>query len=208
MKAISRLQSLAVVLLLAGLTFAAALHAQSRGANTPVRGGNGTMYVGGWPDSIFIIDEATEKVTGKIPMQTGTPRNLTLSHDGTRFYVRKIDMEEIEVVDIATRKSIDRFKLSEGRNQVRIFALAVDPQDRHLVLMTVTTRKLLDRFEIGPTATSRLRSESPYDIAHNPMAGGRGAAATQPDHFAGRQVSVCVLRRRIDLRHDRLQTGR
>ena len=36
---------------------------------------------------IFIIDEATETVTGTIPMQTGTPRNLTLSSDGKRFYL-------------------------------------------------------------------------------------------------------------------------
>lgn len=151
MKAISRPTSLAAVLLTATLSLATAIHAQSRGGNTPVRGGNGTMYIGGWPDSIFIIDEATEKVTGSIPMQAGTPRNLTLSDDGKRFYVRKIDMEEIEIVDIAARKSVDRFKLSEGRNQVRIFALAVDPQDQYLVLMTVATRKLLDRFEIGPT---------------------------------------------------------
>ena len=109
------------------------------------------MYIGGWPDKIFIIDEATETVTGNIPMQTGTPRNLTLSSDGKRFYVRKIDMEEIEVVDIAARKSIDRFKLSEGPKQVRIFGLAVDPREQYLVLMTVATRKLIDRYEIGPT---------------------------------------------------------
>ena len=29
-------------------------------------GGNGTLYIGGWPNKIFIIDEATEKVTGAI----------------------------------------------------------------------------------------------------------------------------------------------
>ena len=27
-------------------------------------GGNGTLYIGGWPNKIFIIDEATEKVDG------------------------------------------------------------------------------------------------------------------------------------------------
>jgi hypothetical protein len=152
MNGIGRRRSVALLMAVSALSIVVGIQAQTSRPNAAaIRGGNGTMYMGGWPDKIFIIDEATEKVTGSIPLQTGTPRSLDLSHDRTRFYVRKIDMEEIEVVDIAGRKSIDRFKLSEGANRVRIFTLAADPQNRYLVLVTVATRKRIDRFEIGPT---------------------------------------------------------
>src|SRR6185312_9570682 len=47
----------------------------------PLTGGNGTLYIGGYPNLIWIIDEATEKVAGTIPIKTGIPRRLTLSRD-------------------------------------------------------------------------------------------------------------------------------
>jgi len=52
-------------------------------------------------------------------------------------------------VDIATRKSIDSFTLSEGNRKVRALSFTVDPQHRIMTLMTRTTTKLMDRFEIG-----------------------------------------------------------
>ena len=49
--------------------------------------GNGTLYIGGYPNVIWIIDEATEKVSGTIQIKSGIPRRLTLSRDRTRFYI-------------------------------------------------------------------------------------------------------------------------
>jgi hypothetical protein len=134
-----------------------------------VRGGDGTMYIGGWPDKIYILDEATEKVSGSITMQTGAPRAVELSHDRTRFYVRSTTLEDIEIVDIAGRKVVDRFKLSEGLQKVRIFGLAADPRHRFLVLVTVGATRQLDRYEIGPTelvvydlASRKISREIPW----------------------------------------------
>src|SRR6266545_498652 len=50
-------------------------------------GGNGTLYIGGWPKKIFAIDEATEKVTGTIDVTTGAPTRMVLSKDRKRFYL-------------------------------------------------------------------------------------------------------------------------
>ena len=50
-------------------------------AGKPCRsaGGNGTLYVGGYPGKISIIDEATEKVIGEIPSRPASRVDMTLS---------------------------------------------------------------------------------------------------------------------------------
>src|SRR5580704_11166167 len=90
-------------------------------------GGNGTLYLGGRPGHIAIIDEATEKVIGQIQMKTGTPAEIELSQDKKRFYCEDMSFENIEIVDIASRQSIDTFKLSEGSKKARIFGFEADP---------------------------------------------------------------------------------
>jgi len=115
-----------------------------------ITGGNGTIYVGGRPNKIFILDEATEKVTGAIECKTGTPESLTLSEDRKRFYFQNIAFEDIEIADIASRKSIDNFRLSEGNKKMRIFGFDADPLNRFMILMVKAATKQVDRFEIGP----------------------------------------------------------
>jgi hypothetical protein len=112
-------------------------------------GGNGLLYVGGRPNRISIIDEATEKVVGEIACKTGTPIDLTLSQDRKRFYLENITFEDIEIVDIASRQVIDSFRLSEGNKKVRIFGFEADPLNRYMILLVKSATKLADRFEIG-----------------------------------------------------------
>ena len=80
-------------------------------------GGNGTLYIGGYPNVIWIIDEATEKVAGTIQTKTGIPRRLTLSRDLKRFYNIDATNEYVEVLDIASRATIDSFRLTEGNKR-------------------------------------------------------------------------------------------
>ena len=112
-------------------------------------GGTGTIYLGSYARRMVVIDEATEQVTAEIPLTTGIPWSARRSQDATRFYIQNADQEHFEVVDLATRKSIDSFTLSEGNTKVRALAFAVDPQHRIMTLVTRTTTKLADRFEIG-----------------------------------------------------------
>src|SRR4026209_991474 len=82
--------------------------------------GNGTLIVGTYPDKFWIIDEATEKTVGTIPFKSGIPRRTTLSRDRKHFYTIEAGMEKIEIVDIASRSTVDTFPLSDGATKVRI----------------------------------------------------------------------------------------
>lgn len=115
-----------------------------------VSGGNGTMYIGTYKGEIEIYDEATEKMVDKIVLKTGIPRSITPSPDRTRFYALDSRFEQIEIIDIATRKAIDSFKLSVGNKQLRVSNLQPDPGNKFLILMYRTATKLVDRWEIGP----------------------------------------------------------
>jgi len=140
-----RLALLSAVLALAG---AALLHAQKP---KPAAGtaGNGTLIIGAYPKQFWIIDEATEKIVGTIPYQSGIPRRTTLSRDRKRFYTVEAAMEKVEIVDIATRKTVDSFTLSEGNKKVRIRSVEPDPAQRFVMMVTASATKLVDRFEIG-----------------------------------------------------------
>jgi DNA-binding beta-propeller fold protein YncE len=138
----------AVLLLLAALGLPSVGAAQPQPAR--VSGGNGTWYIGGYPNLIWIMDEATEKVTGTIQLKTGIPRRLTLSRDRTRFYVIDATAEKVEVVDVASRTTIDTFTLTEGNQRIRINSLEPDPTHRYAILLTRSGTKMRDRVDVGP----------------------------------------------------------
>lgn len=114
-------------------------------------GGNGRMYIGTYAGDIQIFDEATEKVVETIKLKTGIPRSLVPSADRTRFYALDSTLEKIEVVDIATRQTLDTFTLSEGNRRTRITTFQPDPQNRFLIILSRTATKQRDRWEVGPS---------------------------------------------------------
>ncbi|HEY7286661.1 MAG TPA: hypothetical protein VH497_14540 [Vicinamibacterales bacterium] len=118
-------------------------------APPPLTGGTGTIYLGSYSRHIVAVDEATEKPATRIPLKTGIPWSVKLSPDASRLYVENADQEHLEVVDLATRQSIDSFTLSEGNKKVRVLGFAADPQNRFMILVTRTLTKMPDRFEIG-----------------------------------------------------------
>jgi YVTN family beta-propeller protein len=137
------------------------LVARAQDARPTPNGGNGTLYIGGYPNQIYVIDEATEKITATIPVQVGIPRRLAVSQDLKRLYVLSAEQEELEILDNAGRKTIDRFKLSEGNKTVRINSFSPDPTDRYVILITRTNTKLNDRWEIGNSVMEY------YDLAQH-----------------------------------------
>ena len=108
------------------------------------------MYIGTYKGEIEIYDEATEKMVDKIALKTGIPRSITPSLDRTRFYALNSRFEEVEVIDIASRKAIDSFKLTVGNKLIRVNNLQPDPNNKFLIVMYRTATKLVDRWEIGP----------------------------------------------------------
>ena len=136
--------------ILAGGAVAAALVLFAAAAPVKLTGGNGTLYIGGWPNKVYVVDEATEKVSSAIDVTTGAPKGLTLSKDKKKLYLINAVSEQVEILDIANRKSIDHFTLSEGKKKVRIRSMIPDPLERFVILLTKTAEKKIDRFEIGP----------------------------------------------------------
>jgi hypothetical protein len=127
---------------------AAGVSAQKPAPLTPI-GGDQQMYIGTYAGTIQIFDEATETMTGQIKLKTGIPRSLTLSQSRSKFYVMDSTNEKIEIVDIASRTTLDTFSLSEGNKKVRIRGYQVDPLERFLILLTRSAEKKIDRWEIG-----------------------------------------------------------
>ena len=136
----------------AAVVFAApAIHGQARTAKTPaLSGGNGLLYIGTYKGEIEIYDEATEKMVGTIKLKTGIPRSLTPSPDRTRFYALDSRFEQIELSDIASRTTIDSFKLTTGNKNIRVNNIQPSPDNKYLILFYKTATKLVDRWEIGP----------------------------------------------------------
>jgi hypothetical protein len=118
-------------------------------ADKPKSAGNGTLIIGSYPNQYWIIDESTEKTVGTIPFKSGIPRRTSLSRNRKHFYTIEAAMEKLEIVDIASRKTIDTFSLSEANKKVRIRSFEPDPTERFAMMVTASATKLVDRFEIG-----------------------------------------------------------
>lgn len=142
--------ALALVALRTPVQTAAPVEAAAPAKAPAISPGKGTLIVGTYPDSFWIIDEATQKVTGSIKYTSGLPRRTALSRDKSRFYTVDATMEKVEVIDIKGRKTIDKFTLSAPNKHVRIKSLEPDPLHRFVMMVTRTAEKQVDRFNVGP----------------------------------------------------------
>lgn len=116
----------------------------------------GILYVGARPGRLVILDEATFKPVAEVPLPTTAPGPsyfLQLSQDRRRFLSFSTSLEDIEVVDIASRKIVQTIRLSEGNKKVRFDGYVGGGETaRFLALPARAYTKLVDRFEIGPKA--------------------------------------------------------
>ena len=124
-------------------------------AQEPVSGGHGTLYMTARPGRVIIVDEATFRITGEIPLPQARPgpsNPLQLSEDKKRFYSMAGNLEDIEIVDIASRRVTSTLRLSEGNKKVRISGYdgIGEHAGRVLAMAVRPATKLIDRFEIGP----------------------------------------------------------
>ena len=87
-------------------------------------------------------------------------------------------MEKVEILDIAARKTIDSFTLSEGNKKVRIRSIEPDPLHRFVMMVTASATKLIDRFEIGAPTLVQYDLKDAQDRPHHPLAERRGARRT------------------------------
>jgi hypothetical protein len=140
---------LGAALLAAAAMSQAPAQAQKARLNAAAPAGNGTLVIGSFPNKFWIIDEASEKVVGTIPVKSGIPRRTSLSKDRKRFYTIEAGMEKLEIIDLPSRTTVDAFTLSEGNKKVRVRSFDPDPLQRFAMMVTVSATKQIDRFEIG-----------------------------------------------------------
>ena len=129
-----------------------------------VTAGTGTIYVGTYKGSIEVIDEATEKVVGEIPLKAGIPGRVLFSNDRSKIYIADISYEKIEVVDREKRVSLDVHTLTEGKAKVRIWGMQPDPFDTYLIMVIKRYTLHDDHWEIGPPTLVQ------YDMATRTIA--------------------------------------
>src|SRR5207249_9415074 len=66
-----------------------------------------TLFMGAYPDSIIVFDEAKGQVVDRIRLSTGLPTSMRLSLDRKKIYVTTNDHSGVEVLDAATHKVIN-----------------------------------------------------------------------------------------------------
>ena len=141
------------------LAVRAVLLASTPSAALAQSGGNGTIYIGTYDKKILVVNESNLRVTDTIPISIGIPTSMILSSNRKHFYVLDPAFEHVEVIDIATKKAIDKFSLSTGDTRVRLWGINVDPRERFAVVLVKTYTKKRDRFEVGKPTLLR------YDLA-------------------------------------------
>ena len=108
-----------------------------------------TLFIGAYPNSILVFDEAQGKVVDRIPLSTGLPTSLRLSFDKKKLFVTTNDHSGIEVIDTATRKVINHFVLNTATKRYRFNGGTPDPTGKLFYTMTTEIDKMVDHFEIS-----------------------------------------------------------
>jgi len=110
-----------------------------------------TWYIPTYSRDILVWDEASERTVDRIQMRYQIPNQMTLNESRDRLYVLEATGENIEIVDLRTRRAADSFTLSGGNVTVRIDGLAVHPSDERALLVVKRYTKERDRYTVeGP----------------------------------------------------------
>jgi DNA-binding beta-propeller fold protein YncE len=112
-------------------------------------GWGGTIFLGGYPNSILVVDEGQGKVVDKIRLETGLPMSMRLSDDKKKIFVTTNDHSGIEVIDVATRKVISHFVLNTATKHFRFNGGTPDPQGKLFYTVTVEIDKQPEHYDIG-----------------------------------------------------------
>jgi hypothetical protein len=110
-----------------------------------------TWYLVSYTNDVFVWDEATEQLVDRITMRNFIPAQVTLNEAETRLYVQDATLENVEVVDLSSRRVIDEFTLSHDSIWVRIDEFQPHPDGRRAVIHAKRYTKMRDRYSVeGP----------------------------------------------------------
>ena len=108
-----------------------------------------TLFLGAYPNSILVFDEAKGQVIDRIPLSTGLPTAMKLSDDKKRIYVTTNDHSGIEVIDVATRHVINHFALNTATKRYRFNGGTPDPEGKLFYTVTTEMDKRLEHYDVG-----------------------------------------------------------
>jgi len=121
------------------------------------QGAPGIMYLGTLDHKLLMIDEEKGDIVGEIALG-GIARTTVLSTDQTKLHIFTTKLL-LETVDLASKKVISSFSLSDGKSEPRMMrgaggrnfsGVAVDPGGRYLYTTMKVTVKELDQFRNEP----------------------------------------------------------
>ena len=138
-----------LTVLLLGLILPAPASVTGQQASEVITGGSGTFFTGSYAARIHVVDEETLALVDTIMTQNGIPGRLIVSENRERIYVTDATYEYVEVIDVATRESIDSFTLNDGARRFRMRGgFSVDPQENYALIVGSSRIKRADRYEI------------------------------------------------------------
>ncbi len=109
-----------------------------------------TLFLGAYPNLVLVFDEAQGKITDTITLSTGLPRSLRLSGDKKQIYVTTLDHTGVEVIDVASRKVVNKFVLDTPTTRYRFaYGMVPDPTNTLLYTALMKMEKKIDHWEIG-----------------------------------------------------------
>ncbi|MDQ1468616.1 MAG: hypothetical protein QOJ99_96 [Bryobacterales bacterium] len=141
------LRSLGTGVLFGALCWVAPLAAQTSSSAA------GFAYIGTLDKKLLVFDENKEEIVSEIPLE-GIPRATVLTHDQTKLVILTTQMA-VETVDLAARKMLSHFSLSDEKSRPRIpraggTGLAVDPTGRYLYATMRASVRETDYYRIEP----------------------------------------------------------
>jgi hypothetical protein len=110
-----------------------------------------TIILGGYPNQIMMVDDSNGTITQKVTLDTGLPTNLRMSDDKKKLYITTNTTSGIEVMDIATKKIINKFSLNTPTTKYRFTGGVADPTGRYFYIFGTKMDKEIDRWIISKT---------------------------------------------------------
>jgi DNA-binding beta-propeller fold protein YncE len=107
------------------------------------------LYMGVWPNQVLAIDEHNYQIAKRIDLKTDVPRSLALTADRSKLIVMTLKNTGIETIDLTKEEVIDSFTLGDNNTRVSMAGMVVDPTGSLLYSNITTSKKLIDRWEIG-----------------------------------------------------------
>jgi DNA-binding beta-propeller fold protein YncE len=139
----------------------------------------GTLFMGAYPNSLLVFDEAKGQIVDRIPLSTGLPTSIRLSMDRKTIYVTTNDHSGLEVVDVATHRVTNHFVLNSATKRYRFNGGIADPTGALFYTNTTEIDKLVDHYEIGKSKYTVIdlvqqKILKTFDLAKEEEAGGGG----------------------------------